>query len=201
MNGQFPRIFRLFFRHTIWQKKTSSKVIYLTFDDGPTPEITTQVLDILDNYSWKATFFCVGENVQKNPEVYKEILSRGHRTGNHSYNHLKGYNHSCADYVENVKKASTLIDSELFRPPYGRITFKQIKALHKDYQIIMWDVITHDYNKKLCPNQVLNNVKNNLRKGSIVVFHDSVKAKSNVITVLPQALEFWKENGYEFGLL
>lgn len=201
MNGQLPRILRHLFKHTVWQKKTSSKVIYLTFDDGPTPEITTQVLDILDIYSWKATFFCVGENVQKYPEIYKEVLSRGHRTGNHSYNHLKGYNHSCADYVENVKKASTLIDSKLFRPPYGRITFKQIKALHKNYHIIMWDVITHDYNKKLSHSQVLNNVKNNLRKGSIVVFHDSNKAKSNLITVLPQAIEFWQENGYEYGLL
>ena len=201
MNAQFPRIFRYLFRHTVWQKKTSSKVIYLTFDDGPTPEITNQVLDVLDNYGWKATFFCVGENVQKYPEIYKEVLRRGHRTGNHSYNHLKGYNNSCADYVENVKKASTLIDSKLFRPPHGRITFKQIKALRKDYQIIMWDVITHDYNKKLSPHQVLNNVKNNLRKGSIVVFHDSVKAKSNVLTVLPQAIEFWKENGYEWGVL
>ncbi len=201
MNGQFPRIFRPIFRNTVWQKKTSSKVIYLTFDDGPTPEITTQVLDILDDYNWKATFFCVGENVEKYPEIYKEVLRRGHCTGNHSYNHLKGYKYSCDDYVENVKKASTLIDSKLFRPPYGRITFKQIKALHKDYQIIMWDVITHDYNKKVTPFQVFDNVKNNLRKGSIVVFHDSIKAKTNVLTVLPQAIEFWKENGYEWGVL
>jgi peptidoglycan/xylan/chitin deacetylase (PgdA/CDA1 family) len=176
-------------------------VIYLTFDDGPTPEITTQILDILDEYGWKATFFCVGENVQKHPEIYKEILRRGHRTGNHSYNHLKGLKYSCVDYVENIKKASVLIDSKLFRPPYGRITFKQINALHKEYQIIMWDVITHDYNKNLSPHQVLNNVKHNLRKGSIVVFHDSIKAKHNVLTVLPQAIEFWIENGYEFEVL
>ncbi len=196
MNAQFPRFLRYLFKHTLWQKKTSSKVIYLTFDDGPTPEITTQVLDILDKYDWKATFFCVGENVHKYPEIYQEVLRRGHRTGNHSYNHLKGYKYSCDEYVENVNKASTLIDSKLFRPPYGRITFQQIKALRKDYQIIMWDVITHDYDKQLSPHQVLNNVKNNLRKGSIVVFHDSVKAKSNVLTALPPAIEFWKENGY-----
>lgn len=201
MNGQFPRIFRPLFRHTVWQKKSSSKVIYLTFDDGPTPEVTHHVLDILDTYGWKATFFCVGENVHKYPEIYQEVSQRGHQCGNHSYNHLKGFQYSCADYVENVKKASTLIDSKLFRPPYGRITFKQIKALRKDYQIIMWDVITHDYNQKLTPTQVLNNVKNNLRKGSIVVFHDSVKAKHNVLTVLPKAIEFWIENGYEFGVL
>lgn len=201
MNLQFPRIFRPLFPDTIWRKTPSEKVIYLTFDDGPVPEITPKVLDILDKYKWKATFFCVGENVKKNPDLYKELLRRGHKTGNHSFNHLKGFNYSTDEYVENVKLASMYIDSRLFRPPYGRITKAQIKALKNDYQVIMWDIITYDYDKTLSHEQVLRNVKNRLRKGSIVVFHDSVKAGDNVLKALPEAIEFWENKGYKYGLL
>jgi peptidoglycan/xylan/chitin deacetylase (PgdA/CDA1 family) len=202
MNVQFPRIFRPFFgKNVLWQRKTSSKVIYLTFDDGPVPEVTTQVLDILDKYAWKATFFCVGENVKKYPEIYNDIRSRGHKTANHTFNHIKGFSYNTADYLSNVEKASELISSNLFRPPHGQITYKQISALKRDYQIIMWDVITHDYNKKLTPEQVFSNIKNNLRNGSIVVFHDSIKAKKNVLEVLPKAIEFWKSEGYDYELL
>lgn len=201
MNVQFPRILRPFFGKTIWRKTPSEKVIYLTFDDGPVPEVTPQVLDILDTYGWKATFFCVGENVQKHPELYNEILLRGHKTGNHSFNHLKGFNYSIEEYTANIKKAASYIDSNLFRPPYGRITRKQIKALETDYQIIMWDVITHDYNKNLSNDEVFRNVTKHLRKGSIVVFHDSVKAKEHVLAVLPKAIEFWNEKGYRCELL
>lgn len=201
MNVQFPRILRPFFGKTIWRKTPSEKVIYLTFDDGPVPEVTPQVLDILDTYGWKATFFCVGENVQKHPELYNEILLRGHKTGNHSFNHLKGFNYSIEEYTANIKKAANYIDSNLFRPPYGRITRKQIKALETDYQIIMWDVITHDYNKNLSNDEVFRNVTKHLRKGSIVVFHDSVKAKEHVLAVLPKAIEFWNEKGYDFAVL
>ena len=201
MNVQLPRIVRPFFRNTIWRKTPSEKVIYLTFDDGPVPEVTPSVLDILDKYGWKATFFCVGENVLKYPELYNEVLRRGHRTGNHSFNHIKGFNYSTEAYVENVKKAAEYIHSDLFRPPYGRITRKQISALKDDYNIVMWDVITHDYDKKLSPEQVFANVTTHLRKGSIVVFHDSVKASANLLEVLPQAIEFWKSKGYDFRLL
>jgi len=201
MNVQFPRILRPFFGKTIWRKTPSEKVIYLTFDDGPVPEVTPQVLDILDTYGWKATFFCVGENVQKHPELYNEILLRGHKTGNHSFNHLKGFNYSIEEYTANIKKAASYIDSNLFRPPYGRITRKQIKALETDYQIIMWDVITHDYNKNLSNDEVFRNVTKHLRKGSIVVFHDSVKAKEHVLAVLPKAIEFWNEKGYRSAVL
>lgn len=201
MNVQFPRILRPFFGKTIWRKTPSEKVIYLTFDDGPVPEVTPQVLDILDTYGWKATFFCVGENVQKHPELYNEILLRGHKTGNHSFNHLKGFNYSIEEYTANIKKAANYIDSNLFRPPYGRITRKQIKALETDYQIIMWDVITHDYNKNLSNDEVFRNVTKHLRKGSIVVFHDSIKAKEHVLAVLPKAIEFWNEKGYRSAVL
>jgi peptidoglycan/xylan/chitin deacetylase (PgdA/CDA1 family) len=202
MNLQFPRFFRpLVGKNIIWRKKTSSKVIYLTFDDGPVPEITPAVLAILEQYNWKATFFCVGENVSKHPDIYNEILQQGHKTGNHTYNHLKGFSCNSADYLLNVQKAAQFIDSDLFRPPHGQISAKQIKLLKNDYQLVMWDVITHDYNQKLSPEQVLSNITNNIRSGSIVVFHDSVKAADNMLKVLPLALDFWISKGYTFGLL
>lgn len=198
---QFPVILRPLFGKLTWRVKTNSRLIYLTFDDGPVPEVTPQVLDILDKYGWKATFFCVGENVQKHPALYQEILQRGHRVGNHSFNHIRGYNYSVEEYVENVKKASGYIDSRLFRPPHGRIKRAQIKALKDDYQIIMWDVITYDYDKNKSPDMIFKTVKRYLRKGSIVVFHDSIKAEKNVLAVLPKALAYWKEQHYNYGLL
>ncbi|MEI7502536.1 MAG: polysaccharide deacetylase family protein [Paludibacter sp.] len=201
MNVQFPRLLRPLWGNVIWRKNPSSKVIYLTFDDGPVPEVTTLVLDILDTYNVKATFFSVGENVMKHPETYKEILKRGHKTGNHTFNHLKGFEVTTEEYVANVQKAAEYINSKLFRPPYGRITFKQKKALESDYQIIMWDMITHDYNRKLSPATIMKTVKRYSRNGSIVVFHDSIKAEKNVLSVLPQAIEYWKNEGYTFGIL
>jgi peptidoglycan/xylan/chitin deacetylase (PgdA/CDA1 family) len=202
MSLQFPRFLRpLFGKSVQWKVQTSSKVIYLTFDDGPVPEVTPQVLDILDSYGWKATFFCVGDNVRKYPELYQEVLRRGHRTANHTFNHLKGFETPTDKYVENIAQAAQYIDSDLFRPPHGHIRCKQIRMLKKNYQLIMWDVITHDYNQSLTPEQVYKNVERYLRKGSIVVFHDSIKARKNVLAVLPRALAFWKENGYQSGLL
>jgi len=201
MNVQFPRFLRPLWGNVIWCKNPSEKVIYLTFDDGPVPEVTPLVLDILDTYNVKATFFSVGENVMKHPETYAEILKRGHKTGNHSFNHLKGFEVSLEEYVANVQKAAGYIDSKLFRPPYGRITFKQKKALESDYQIIMWDLITHDYNRNLSPATIMKTVKRYSRNGSIVVFHDSIKAKENVLSVLPQAIDYWKSEGFAFGLL
>ena len=201
MNVQFPRVLRPFMGKLIWRKDPSEKVIYLTFDDGPVPEATPQVLDILDKYNIKATFFCVGENVNKYPEVYAEVLNRGHRTGNHTYNHLKGFSVSTQEYVENVEKAAKYIDSTLFRPPYGRILRSQLKLLKPTYEIVMWDLITHDYNRNLSVETILGNVKKYSRNGSIIVFHDSIKAKENVLTVLPLAIEYLKTRGYTFGVL
>jgi len=201
MSVQFPRIFRPFMGKLTWRKNPSEKVIYLTFDDGPVPEVTPQVLDILDKYELKATFFCVGENVQKYPELYADVISRGHKTGNHTFNHLKGFSVTSEEYEENVKKASEYIDSKLFRPPYGRITPKQLKQLSPLYEIIMWDFITHDYNRNLSPATILKIVKRYSRNGAIVVFHDSIKSKANVLTALPLAIEFLKGQGYAFGVL
>ncbi|MDD4971164.1 MAG: polysaccharide deacetylase family protein [Paludibacter sp.] len=201
MNIQFPDLLRPFLGKLLWRKNSSEKVIYVTFDDGPVPEVTPRVLDMLDEYNLKATFFCVGENVEKYPELYNDILRRGHKTGNHTYNHLKGVSVSTEDYVANVQKASEIIDSRLFRPPYGRINYKQKKALRKDYEIVMWDVITQDYNTNLTPKNILQNIKRYSRNGSLVVFHDSIKAERNMLTVLPRAIEYWNSKGYRFEVL
>ncbi len=203
MNLQFPKILRpLLGKKLIWQKKSpSSKVIYLTFDDGPVPEVTPMVLDILDEYGVKATFFCVGENVKKYPEIYNEILARGHRTGNHTFNHLKGFKTENDAYIENVRKAKEYIDSNLFRPPHGLIKRKQVKALSQDYQIVMWDVISYDYKHFLLPEEIFNIVKKKTNNGSIIVFHDSIKAKNNMLSALPKTIEFLNSEKYCFELL
>jgi peptidoglycan/xylan/chitin deacetylase (PgdA/CDA1 family) len=196
------RIIRLFYRGFTWRKKTKEKIIYLTFDDGPTPELTPLILELLDEYGWKATFFCVGENVEKYPELYQEILNRGHRTGNHTFNHLNGFSTKTEEYVANVRKAAEYIDSNLFRPPYGKIKRRQKKQIKLDnYEIVMWDLFTRDYDKRQTPDAIFNKIKHLSRKGSIVLFHDSVKARNNVLAALPRAIEFWNEQGYRFGVL
>jgi len=201
MSFQIVDLFRPLLGKLTWRRDSSSKVIYLTFDDGPVPEVTPLVLDLLDKFNLKATFFCVGDNVQKYPELYKEILRRGHKTGNHTFNHLKGFNVSTNEYVANVEKASEYIESDLFRPPYGRIKRKQRKILELEYEIIMWDLLTFDYNHKLEKETIFRRVKRQSRNGSIVVFHDSIKAKNNMLSVLPLAIEFWNSHGYTFGVL
>ena len=191
----------MFFRGCTWRRKTKEKVIYLTFDDGPVPETTPYLLDLLDEYGWKATFFCVGENVQRHPELYREILARGHRTGNHTFNHLRGTRCSTEEYVDNVRKAAEYIDSPLFRPPHGRMKGNQRRRLREQYEIIMWDVLTRDYNKLLSLDYILGKIRRLSRNGSIVVYHDSVKARNNLLATLPRAIEFWNEQGFRCGLL
>ena len=194
---QVPEILKSVIKNVVWRINPAKKVIYLTFDDGPNSRVTPLVLDILDRFEVKATFFCVGENVSRFPDVFDEVKRRGHTVGNHTFNHLKGFEYSTDDYVRNVKKASEFIDSRLFRPPHGQIKPSQIKALKDDYLIIMWDFITYDYDKPIEPEKIIAEVKKRSRNGSIVVFHDSLKAEKNVLQVLPEALRFWKENGYE----
>ena len=201
MKVRFPDIIRPFLGKLVWRKDSSEKVIYLTFDDGPVPEVTPQVLDILQQFRIKATFFCVGDNVQKYPEVYAKVLQSGHNTGNHTFNHMKGFSVLPVEYVENVQKASAYIQSKLFRPPHGQITSRLRKLLQPDFQIIMWDLLTCDYDKTLSPETILKNIKRYSRNGSVVVFHDSIKAKDNVLNVLPAAIEWWKSEGYSFGQL
>lgn len=201
MKVQVPDLLRPFLGKLTWRKSPSSKVIYLTFDDGPVPEVTPRVLELLNQHQIKATFFCVGDNVQKYPEIYAEIIARGHKTGNHTFNHIKGTAIPANEYVENVRRASTFIQSRLFRPPHGRITRKQQKTLKADYEIIMWDVLTCDYDRNLAPGKVMENITRYSRNGSIVVFHDSIKAMENMLAVLPGAINWWKKAGYSFGIL
>lgn len=194
---QVPEILKSVIKNVVWRINPAEKVIYLTFDDGPNSRVTPLVLDILDRFEVKATFFCVGENVSRFPDVFDEVKRRGHTVGNHTFNHLKGFEYATDDYVRNVEKANGYIKSDLFRPPHGQIKPSQIKALKDDYRIIMWDFITYDYDKRIEPEKIIAEVKKRSRNGSIVVFHDSLKAEKNVLQVLPEALRFWKENGYE----
>lgn len=199
---QPPLIYRLMFPGSLWRKKRASgKTVYLTFDDGPIPEITPWVLDILDKYDVKATFFCVGENVVMNPEIYQMILDRGHQVGNHTFNHLQGLKTPSKEYEKNVLLASTYIKSKLFRPPHGHFRLSQFLRLRKKFQIVLWDVVTRDYSKLMTPEKVVENVKRYTRNGSVIVFHDSLKAEKNMKAALPKAIEWLKSEGYSFGLL
>lgn len=196
-----PLILKRLFKDLTWDKKTKEKVIYLTFDDGPNPEITPKVLKILDAYNSKATFFCVGENVLNFPETYNLVIGDGHGVGNHSYNHISGWKTSNIEYFSNIEKARKLIDSKLFRPPYGRITPSQIKYLKKKYSIIMWSVLTYDFDKKVTKEQCLKNSIINTKPGSVVVFHDSFKSANNMLFALPFFLKHFIEDGYKFEVL
>lgn len=196
---QPPFIYRILFPGGIWRMPSKEeKVIYLTFDDGPIPEITPWVLDVLDQYNIKATFFCVGDNVRKHPEEYAEVLRRGHSVGNHTFNHIQGLKTRTANYMKNAELASQYIDSPLFRPPHGHLRLPQFFRLKKNYHIILWDVVTRDYSKRMTPEQVLDNVKDYTRNGSVIVFHDSLKAEKNMKYALPLAIEWLKEQGYVF---
>jgi len=198
---QLPSFLRVIYRNATWRKNHKEKIVYLTFDDGPIPEVTPWVLDILDFYGVKATFFCVGENVMKHPDVYQEVLRRGHRTGNHTFNHLRGFFTSSGSYLKNIEKASRYIDSDLFRPPHGELRKLQYFEVRKRNKVILWDVISRDYDKDVPENKVLNIVKKYTRNGSIIVFHDSLKAERNMRYAMPKAIEFLLQEGYQFKTL
>lgn len=195
---QPPFFYRLLFPGAIWRKPEKKKCVYLTFDDGPIPEVTPWVLDILDKYNVKATFFMVGDNVRKHPDIFRMVVERGHSVGNHTFNHIQGLRYLTRNYLKNVEKASELINTSLFRPPHGHMRIPQTLFLQRKYKIIMWDVVTRDYNSALSPEQVLNNVKRYTRNGSIIVFHDSLKAEKNMREAMPKAIEWLKSEGYEF---
>lgn len=202
MKLQVPRWLRsIIGRDLLWKVKSSTKVIYLTFDDGPIPEVTPLVVEILKSYNWKATFFCVGENVSRYPEVFTLLLEEGHRVGNHTFNHMQAFRNPADVYLRNVYKAREWIDSRLFRPPHGQLTGSLKRALMKDFTVVMWDVLTYDYDAGMKEEEMLKILKRELRPGSIVVFHDSLKARDRMLKVLPKALEYWKSEGYTFGLL
>lgn len=179
-----------------WNIPTETNEIFLTFDDGPHPAITPFVLDWLLQYQAKATFFCIGKNVRENPEVYKRVVDEGHIIGNHTFNHLNGWKTSSDVYLKNVLEAKEVISSKLFRPPYGRISRSQVQQLKSEFDIIMWNVLSGDFDTSLSPLQCLRNVISNTTAGSIVVFHDSQKAFKRLEYVLPKALEFFAEKGF-----
>lgn len=174
---------------------SEESAVYLTFDDGPHPEITLKVLSVLKEHGAKATFFCVGENAEKYPDVIKQILAEGHSIGNHTQHHLNGWKTRTKTYIDDVELCSRSIESKLFRPPYGKLTKKQGKrVLEQGYSVIMWDVLSYDFSVKYSPERSLNHVKQSIRSGSIVVFHDSEKAAENMLYTLPKTLAYLKEN-------
>lgn len=181
-----------------WRFPVNEKAIYLTFDDGPIPTVTPWVLDMLNRFNAKATFFCVGNNVSNYPGIYSDILENGHATGNHTYHHLNGWKTATDTYIKNTEKCAELINSSLFRPPYGRLKFSQYSLIAAQYSIIMWDVLSGDYNIKITGEKCLQNIIKNAKEGSIVVFHDSLKAENNLKYALPKVLEYYSEKGFEF---
>ncbi|MEO5776406.1 MAG: polysaccharide deacetylase family protein [Flavobacterium sp.] len=191
------------FPNYVWDIPNPENKVYLTFDDGPTPEITEWTLEQLKKYDAKATFFCIGNNIEKHPAIFQKIIQDSHAIGNHTFNHLKGWKTTNDEYIENVAlcQSKILIPNSqipnLFRPPYGKIKPSQSKILRKlGYKIIMWDVLSYDFDKTITPEKCLDNVLRNLESGSIIVFHDSIKAEQNLRYVLPKTLAFLKENGF-----
>ncbi|MER2997169.1 polysaccharide deacetylase family protein [Pontibacter populi] len=193
-----------------WHREGADKKLYLTFDDGPIPEVTPFVLEQLANYNAKATFFCVGDNLAKHPEIAQQVLAGGHKLANHTYNHLKGWQTPFDAYLQNVQQCQHLLETiaagttqqrPLFRPPYGRITSKQAAALRPTYELIMWDVLTNDYDATLSADKCLQQSITRTQPGSIIVFHDSLKAERNMRYALPRFLEHFTRQGYSFELL
>ncbi len=193
-----PGLLKKIYPDCIWNFSREEKNIYLTFDDGPHPEVTPFVLETLKKYNAQVTFFCIGKNVVEHPSVYKNILLDGHTAGNHTHNHLNAGKYLTEEYLENIKEAKKYIDSNLFRPPYGRISRFQSQLISSVFHIIMWDVLSADFDVKLSGEKCSRNVIRNTREGSIVVFHDSEKAFKRLEVALPQTLDFFSEKGYRF---
>jgi peptidoglycan/xylan/chitin deacetylase (PgdA/CDA1 family) len=197
------KLTKLIFSNYVWDIPTVEKKVYLTFDDGPTPEITAWVLNQLKEFNAKATFFCIGDNIRKYPEIFDSILTSGHTIGNHTFNHHNGWKTKTSDYIENVLLCKEVIrkqttdNTQLFRPPYGKIRKSQANLLRKNgYKIIMWDVLSADFDASISPEKCLHNVIRNTQPGSIIVFHDSEKSHKNLVFTLPKFLTFLKQNNY-----
>lgn len=197
------RLIKRIFSNYVWDIPTVEKKVYLTFDDGPTPEITAWVLNQLKEFNAKATFFCIGDNVQKYPEIFQSVLQNGHKVGNHTFNHLNGWKTKTSDYIVNVRvckeaiQQQTTHNPQLFRPPYGKIRKSQANLLRKKgYKIIMWDVLSGDFDSGISAEKCLQNVIRNTQPGSIIVFHDSIKSYRNLEYTLPKFLTFLKQNNY-----
>ncbi len=204
---KLPYLIPRLFQNQIWKFPTKKKVLYLTFDDGPTPKITEWVLDTLQKYNAKATFFCIGKNIEQYPEIFQHTINQNHTIGNHTFNHLNGWKTDTEEYLHSVLKTEKLIQksqisnpkSQIFRPPYGKIKPSQTKLLIEyNYKIMMWSVLSGDFDASITAEKCLNNVIGNSKNGSIIVFHDSVKAFGRLQIVLPKVLEHFSEKGYVF---
>jgi len=193
-----PKIVRLAFPNFVWEMTNDEKKIYLTFDDGPSEVLTLWILETLRKHNAKATFFCVGDSVRKYPRSYNNILKENHSVGNHTFNHLNGYKTKYSDYINNFAKANKIIDSNLFRPPYGRIKKSQAKEILKSKKIIMWNVLSLDYNNSISPQECFDNIKKYTTSGSIIVFHDNKKAETNMKFALQKTLEYYSYQNYTF---
>ena len=191
---------RWLFPKAIWRMDPTEKAVYLTFDDGPIPEATPFILDTLKAFGIKATFFMVGDNVRKYPELFERIKAEGHQIGNHTFNHLGAFKHWTLTYIMNTKKANDLIGAHLFRPPHGLMRWSEYYWLRKKYKIVMWDLVTRDYSKWLTAEEVLGNVKRYARNGSIITFHDSLKSIDKLRYALPEAIKWLKQEEYAFKI-
>ncbi len=196
-----PKLFTKFFPGFTWSMPGTENSVYLTFDDGPTEGVTPWVLDTLRDYNAKATFFCLGKKVEMHPDIFQRIINEGHAIGNHSYSHLKGWETPTGQYVQDVDFANDLLNTTLFRPPYGRIKKSQSRLLRRRYRIIMWNVLSMDYSRWVTPKRCASIVLNNLRPGTIIVFHDSSKAEENMRYALVRVLEEANRRGLRFGLI
>lgn len=196
-----PFFLRWLYPKVTFNRTRKEKKVYLTFDDGPIPEITPFILDTLEKHQIKATFFCVGENIEKNRTIFDRIVAQGHRIGNHTYNHLKGWDHDDNVYLENINKCQQLTKSDLFRPPYARAKKSQLAKLNQEYEIIYWDVLSGDFDQTISPQKCFQNVKRHSKNGSIIVFHDNIKAIDRVSYALPKTITFLQEKGYTFATL
>lgn len=195
---QPPQFIRWLYSRACWRMSASERAVYLTFDDGPIPEVTPWVLEVLDKYHIKATFFMVGDNVRKHSDEFKMVVERGHRIGNHTYNHLQGLGERTDHYIANIEKVEDFLTTNLFRPPHGLMRLSQYRALRERYRIIMWDLVTRDYDSRLTGEQVLGKVKRYVRPGSIITFHDSARSVDNLRYALPRAIEWLLAEEYEF---
>jgi len=191
-----PQLLKWFYPSLVWDKQVSDNSIFITFDDGPHPEITPWVMDELDKHGFKATFFCIGDNVRKYPETYAQVIERGHHTGNHTFNHLRGFQTDNQVYYENIAQCAELVQSKLFRPPHGHLTPSQVSYIKQHYNIIMWSLLAEDWNPTLDVQLKLDLMTSLTKKGDIVVFHDSLKAQKNLEVLLPQYLNFLKEQNF-----
>lgn len=196
-----PQYVQALFPGLIWKMPARHNDIYLTFDDGPIPEVTPWVLDTLKEFDARATFFCVGDNVRKYPEVFNRVIEEGHNVGNHTFNHISGWATENISYFNNIRHCARMVNSHLFRPPYGKVKPSQVQFLQRHYQIVMWDVLSGDFDRDLSPEDCLQNVIQHADAGSIVVFHDSLKAEANLRYALPRVLEHFAAKGFTFQAL